>query len=48
MKTIEQSRFFFEINTIIGFDDSRPNRTVEDKYREILDILQYYKLNENY
>jgi hypothetical protein len=39
---------FFEIDTIIGFDGRRPNRTVEDKYRKILDILQYYKLNENY
>lgn len=33
-------QIFSEINKAIGFDGSRPNRTGEDKYREILDILR--------
>lgn len=41
-------QFFSEINKVISFDGSRPNRTGEDKYREILDILKYYGLDENY
>ena len=36
-------QFFSEINEVTGFNSSRPNRTVEDKYREILDLLTYYK-----
>ena len=40
-------QFFSEINGVIGFNSSRPNRTVEDKYREILDVLKYYGLDEN-
>lgn len=31
-----------EISKITGFDGSRPNRTGEDKYHEIVDILQWY------
>lgn len=33
---------FSEIDIATGFDGSRPNRTAEDKYREILDILRCY------
>ena len=40
-------QFFAEINEAIGFDGSRPNRTAEDKYREMLDILKCYGLVEN-
>lgn len=40
-------QIFSEINKVIGFDGSRPNRTGEDKYREILDILKCYGLDEN-
>lgn len=36
-------QIFSEINKVIGFDGSRPDRTVEDKYREILEILKWYK-----
>lgn len=36
-------QFFVEINKVIGFDGSRPNRTGEDEYREILEILKWYK-----
>lgn len=32
-----------EIDKVTGFDGSRPNRTGEDKYREILEILKWYK-----
>lgn len=38
----QAKQIFSEINKVIGFDGSRPNRTSEDKYREILDILKYY------
>lgn len=40
-------QFFAEINKVIGFDGSRPNRTDEDKYHEILKILKYYGIDEN-
>jgi hypothetical protein len=40
-------QIFSEINKAIGFDGSKPNRTDEDKYREILDILKCYGLDEN-
>lgn len=39
---------FSEINDVVTFDGSRPNRTAEDKYNEILDILKYYGLDEKY
>ena len=35
---------FSEISNVLGFDGSRPNRTDEDRYREILDILRGYGL----
>lgn len=41
-------QFFAEISNVFAFDGSRPNRTREDKYREILDILKCYGLDENY
>lgn len=40
-------QIFSEINKVISFDGSRPNRTTEDKYHEILDILTYYGLDKN-
>lgn len=44
----QSKRIFSEINKIIVFDGSKPNRTSEDKYNEILDILKYYGLDEKY
>ena len=40
-------QFFSEVDKVIGFDGSRPNRTVEDIYYEILDLLEYYRLDKN-
>ena len=40
-------QIFSEINKVIGFDGSRPNRTGEDKYCEILNVLKYYGLDES-
>ena len=35
-----------EINEATGWDSSRPDRTVENKYSELVDILNYYKRDE--
>jgi hypothetical protein len=35
---------FSEINEVVNFDGSRPNRTDEDRYHEILGILKRYGL----
>ena len=40
-------QIFSEINKVIGFDGSRPNRTDEDKYHEILKILKRYGIDKN-
>lgn len=40
-------QFFSEISNVFAFDGSRPHRTSADKYREILDILKCYGLDEN-
>ena len=37
-------QFFSEISNVIGFDGSRPNRTDEDRYHEILEISRCYGL----
>ena len=38
----QAKQIFSEIYKAIGFDGSRPNRTSDDIYWEILDILRCY------
>ena len=38
-------QFFSDLSNVLDFDGSRPNRTAEDKYHELLEIIRCYGNN---